>query len=166
MDGTGETERWHVAAADADAAAQWRLLAWCAAHGGDELTVEVMALAGTPAPLADAFEDALSPHELAPAVRPVLEEGTGPVSLGRVRRWRLDARTLPLLRPFLPDGPLAYGAHGPGEAGWLENLAVYRAGELLLACVTHEGAGALFLHPGERAAVEALGVPLRAPGDG
>jgi hypothetical protein len=163
MDGTGETERWHVAAADAGPEVQWRMLAWCAAHGADEFTLEVMALADTPAALADAFEDDLAPFERPVAVRPVLEEVAGPVSLGRVRRWTLDAHTLRLLRRFLPGGPLAYGAHGPGEAGWLENLTLYRDGELLFAAVTHEGAGALVVRAAERAALEALGVPLRAP---
>ena len=38
-----------------------RLVAWALEHGGNEFTVEVMALQGIAAPLADAFEDALEP---------------------------------------------------------------------------------------------------------
>lgn len=157
------TEELRIAAADATPDELWRLLDWCIAHGADELTIEVMALVGTPAPLADAFEDALAPWELAPAIRPILESTTAPIYPGRVRLWSLGPQTVELLRRFLPGGPLTHGAHGVGEAGWLENLALYRGGELLFGAVTHEGEALLRAGPEERADLERLGLaPWRA----
>lgn len=154
----------YLANGDLAPAAWWRLVEWCVARGADEFTVDVMALRDTPAPLADAFEDALGARERTPEVRMMLDGGGGPSFPGVVRLWALDEASLEQLRRFLPDGPLSYGAQGIGAAGWLENLIVYREGELMLGVVTHEQEGVVRVTPAERAELEALGIPLRAAG--
>ncbi|HEU4629593.1 MAG TPA: Imm27 family immunity protein [Gemmatimonadaceae bacterium] len=132
-----------------------RLLQWLLEHGADEFTVAVRAIAGEPAPVADAFEDALAPFELPLARRPVLA-GTGLEDDSReVRRWALTADSLQALLAFLPRGLFETDV-GPG--GWLEDLAVYRRGELLLGAATHEGTGVLRLTTAEHDEVRQLGV--------
>lgn len=144
-----------------DPAAVRRLLEWCVASGADEFSLHVMALAGAPGELADAFEDALEPWARPAAVRPIVDAADGPSFPGRVRLWALDERAVPPLHRFLPLGALRLGAGEPGEAGWFENLTVYRAGELLFAALTNDGAGVLQLRAGERAQLEEAGIRLR-----
>ena len=153
-------ERWRVLDGDTDPPRLWALLEWCVAHGADEFTIDVMALVDVPAALADAFEDAMAPWTRPPAVRDVLDGAAGPAYPARVRLWTLDARTLALLRGFLPDGPLRLGAGRPGAAGWLEHLIVYRGGELLFAGLPHDGTGLLELRSGERHQLTTLGLVL------
>lgn len=154
--------RLHLAAADVEPPLLWRLLDALAARGADEFTLDVMALADVPAERADAFEDALEPWVRPPAIRPILDAAAAAPFPGRVRLWALGARTLPLLRRFLPHGTLRLDAQAPAEDGWFENLTVYRDGELVFAAVTGEGVAVLQLRPGEREELEALGIALRA----
>jgi hypothetical protein len=157
-------QRWHVLDHESDPARLWALLDWCVAHGADEFTVDVIALAGVPAALADAFEDAMEPWARPAAVRAVLDTADGPAYPARVRLWTLAPDTVALLRRFLPGGPLRLGAGQPDAAGWLENLVVYRDGAPLFGALTHEGTGVLELEPAERERVAALGLALHGPG--
>ncbi len=79
-----------------------------------------------------------------------------------MRLWTLSAESLPLLLRFLPHGLFRWP---PGPAGWLEDLTVYRAGELVLGIVTHEAEGVLRLTPAEHAEVALLGIETRAEGE-
>ena len=131
------------------------LLRWLAAAGADELTVAVRSFAGEPAPTADAFEDALAPFALPPARRRVLVDVEESDGTREVRRWTLCDESIAALLPFLARGVLH---HAPAPDGWLDDLAVYRDGELLLGIVSHEREGVLRLRDDEHAAVAALGV--------
>ena len=139
-----------------------RLLDWLLARGADEFTVAVMALGGEPARVADAFEDALAPYELPVASRRVPSGAVGAAPTRDVRRWALTVESLTELLAFLPRG--LFDAQ-PGPSGWLEDIAVYRRGELLLGVVTHEREGVLRLTPAEHREVEALGVTSSPTGE-
>ena len=139
-----------------------RLLDWLLARGADEFTVAVMALGGEPARVADAFEDALAPYELPVAPRRVPSGAAGAAPTRDVRRWALTSDSLTELLAFLPGG--LFDAQ-PGPRGWLEDLAIYRRGELLLGVVTHEREGVLRLTPAEHREVEALGVTSSPTGE-
>lgn len=154
------TTRWHLAADDADPASVRRLLDWCVARGADEFSLHVMALADAPGERADAFEDALEPWGRPAAVRSIVDATDGPCFPGRVRLWALDEGAVPLLHRFLPLASLRLGAGEPGEAGWFENLIVYRAGELLFAALTNDRVGVLQLRAGEREELVALGIAV------
>ena len=153
-------ERWQVLDRETDPWRIWGFLEWCVAQGADEFTVDVMALVDVPAALADGFEDAMAPWTRPSAVRHVLDGVADPPYPAQVRLWTLEAHTLALLRRFLPGGPLRLGPGQPDAAGWLENLVVYRGGELLFAGLTHDGAGVVALRSGEREPVTALGLVL------
>ena len=132
-----------------------RLLAWLLAHGADEFTIAVKALRDEPGPVADAFEDALAPFELPAARRPTPDADAATELTRHVRRWALTADSLAALLPFL-----SLGLFEPrvGPSGWLEDLAIRRRGEPLLAVHTHEREAVLRLTPAEHAEVESLGV--------
>ncbi|NUO64275.1 MAG: hypothetical protein HOQ11_17690 [Gemmatimonadaceae bacterium] len=134
----------------------WRLLRYLLDRGADEWTIEVMALRDTLAPFADAFEDEMAPFERQAAPRPMWDAETRVVAVRPVRLWTLDERSLTRLRSFLDEGLF----HSPpGPDGWLENLAVFRAGELVLGVASHEGEAVLRLTAREHAEVTALGTP-------
>jgi hypothetical protein len=131
------------------------LLRWLLAAGADELTVTVLAFAGERAEVADGFEDALEPYALPLARRRVLVDADGPGSTREVRRWRLSAASLEAFLPFVSRG-LFHCA--PGPAGWLEDLAINRDGELMLGVLSSQQEGTLRLSADEHAAVARLGV--------
>lgn len=138
------------------------LLRWLLAHGADELSITVMAFHGKPARIADEFEDVLGPFERPPALRRVLTARTPGELTREVRLWSFSAASLPLLLRFLPHGLFRWP---PGPDGWLEDLTVYRAGELVLGVVTHEAEGVLRLMPDEHAAVALLGIRTSPEGE-
>ena len=140
-----------------------RLLHWLLERGADEFTVAVMALGGEPARVADAFEDALAPFELPAARRPTPDADAATELTRHVRRWALTADSLAALLPFL-----SLGLFEPrvGPSGWLEDLAIRRRGEPLLAVHTHEREAVLRLTPAEHAEVESLGVASWTGGAG
>lgn len=148
----------HVLSADTvHAPESRRLLAWLLEQGADEFTIEVMAMQGTDAPVADAFEDALDPWALPIARRRVVYRWTDRDGTREVRRWRLTAESLALLEEFLPDGILASDVH---DRGWFEDLAIYRGGALRLGVISHEREGYIRLDGGDLATLLALGVPV------
>lgn len=139
------------------AAGSRRLLAWALAHGADQFTLDVRAIAGVEAPLADAFEDTLGVWETTPARRRVPYRWTAPDCTRDVRLWTLTAESLALLEPFFPDGLFTHGVH---ERGWLEDPVFYRHGEFLLGVVTHEREGLIRITPDEERELIGLGIPL------
>jgi len=141
------------------AAATGPLLRALVAMGADELTVAVRSLADEAAPVADAFEDALALFELPPARRRVLVDVEESDGTRTVRRWTLSEASVAALLPFLARGPLH---HAPTPEGWLEDLVVYRGGEIVLGVVSHEREGVLRLGAAEHAAIAALGVRSHA----
>jgi hypothetical protein len=139
-----------------------RLLRYLLEHGADEFSVTVMTLQDVQAPFADAFEDELGPHELPMAVRRVSTAATADDSRRPVRLWTFSEETLERLLSFLDEGLF----HSPaGPDGWLEDLTLYRGGELVLGLVSHERGGALRLTREEHAQVAALGIPSAATAD-
>ena len=131
------------------------LLRYLLHRGADELSIVVMALQETQAPFADAFEDAMAPFERAVAPRRIPGAVEGQPMPSDIRLWTLDATSLERLLGFLDEGIF----HCPaGPDGWLEDLRVYRAGELLLGIVSHEREAVLRLTPQEHADVRGLGI--------
>ncbi|HEY0996229.1 MAG TPA: hypothetical protein VGD77_09585 [Gemmatimonadaceae bacterium] len=131
------------------------LLHWLAAHGADEFSVTVMALDDMQAPYADAFEDELEEFEKADAVRVLPSSSLGEEPKRPVRLWALDEESLPILLSYLDDGLFELA---PGPDGWLEDLAIFRKGELVLGVVSHEREGVLRLTAREHEQVAALGI--------
>lgn len=131
-----------------------RLLRYLLDRGADEFSITVMALQETQAPFADAFEEELGPFERGIALRAVTEI-TEPPALRPVRLWLLNDESLHRLLSFFDDGLF----HSPvGPDGWLEDLTVYRSGELILGLMSHHREGVLQLDPDEYAALTALGI--------
>lgn len=126
-------------------------------RGADEFSITVMALQDTQAPFADAFEDELGPFERDAAMREVVSAGVELGTVRPVRLWSLDRESLARLLTFFDDGLF----HSPaGPDGWLENLAIYRAGVLVFGIMSHEREGVLQLAPDEYAAIAALGISM------
>ena len=132
-----------------------RLLRYLLAHGADEFSITVMALQDTPAPFADAFENELGPYERPAARRRVLTDADGSDFARSVRLWTLNEASLQRLLRFVDHGLFNAPA---GPDGWLEDLAIYREGELLLGIVSHENEGVLRLTQQEHAEVVVIGV--------
>ena len=136
-----------------------RLLRYLLDRGADELSITVMALQDVQAPFADAFEDELGPHERPAAERRVLTASAKGDVVRPVRLWTFDATTLDRLLSFAHEGLFRWPA---GPDGWLEDLTIYRKGELVLGLVSHEMEGVLRLTHEEHLEVAALGVPSEA----
>lgn len=134
-----------------------RLLRYLLQRGADEFSIEVMALQDTPAPFADAFEDELGRYERAAANRRVISGADAHDLMRSVRLWTFNAESLERLLSFVDEGLFHWPA---GPDGWLEDLTVYRRGELLLGLASHEREGVLRLMPQELAAVAALDIPF------
>lgn len=136
-----------------------RLLRFLMDRGADEFTITVMAMQDTQAAFADTFEDELGPFERDVAMREVVSDDMELGTVRPVRTWSLDRESLARLLTFFDDGLF----HSPaGPDGWLENLAIHRAGELVFGIVSHHRAGVLRLAPGEYDALAALGIPTTA----
>ena len=69
--------------------------------------------------------------------------------------------TAEALRPFFPAGLFTYPA-GEWITGCIENPTIYRAGQIMLAIVSHEREGVLELTSEEQRAVATLGIATRA----
>ncbi|HVX41975.1 MAG TPA: hypothetical protein VHB25_20605 [Gemmatimonadaceae bacterium] len=116
-----------------------------------------MALQDTQAPFADAFEDELGPFERPAARRRVITGADGQDRSRDVRLWSLDETSLEHLSSFMDSGIFHVPA---GPDGWLEDLTIYRRGELVLGLVSHEQEGVLGLTDAELAEVAALDIPF------
>ena len=133
-----------------------RLLRHLLSRGADEFTITVMALQDIPAPFADAFEDELAPFARPAAERRVVTAASRSDHTTLVRLWSFNERSLERLISFLDEGLFHWPA---GPDGWLEDLTIYRRGELVLGLVSHEQAGVLRLTAREHAEVAALDIP-------
>lgn len=133
-----------------------RLLRYLLEHGADEFTITVMALQDTLAPFADAFEDELAPFARRIAPRRMVTAASPSETIHPVRLWALNERSLARLLTFLDDGIFHMPA---GPDGWLEDLAMFRRGELMLGVASHEREAMLRLMPQEHREVAALGIP-------
>lgn len=134
-----------------------RLLRYLLERGADEFSITVVALQDTPAPFADAFEDELARYERAAARRRVLSGVDAHDLVRPVRLWTFNEESLERLLSFVDRGLFRWPA---GPDGWLEDLLVYRYGELVLGLVSHEQEGVLRLTPQELAEVAALDIPF------
>ena len=132
-----------------------RLLRYLLEHGADEFSITVMALQDTQAPFADAFEDELGPYERPAASRRVLARTAANVVQRTVRLWSFHEQSLARLLSFVDTGLFHWP---PGPDGWLEDLTIYRRGELILGLVSHELEGVLRLTRSEHNAVAAFGI--------
>jgi hypothetical protein len=136
-----------------------RLLRYLLDRGADEFSLTVMALQGVSAPFADAFEDELGPFERPAERRRVVYDADGMDLSRSVRLWTLNDDSLAKLLTFLDSGVFRWPA---GPDGWLEDLTLYRRGDLVLALVSHEQEGVLRLTRDELADVAALDIPFEA----
>ncbi len=119
----------------------WRLLDWCLARGADEFG---LAFLGPPYLPNTAW--AVVDELLATFRRRVASAGD---------RWRLTAETVAVLHSVLAGGLFAFT---PGESS-LQDLTVYRGGDVLLRIVTGEGEGMLQLRDDEESALERARLP-------
>lgn len=133
-----------------------RLLRYLLAHGADEFSITVLALQDTQAPFADAFEDELGAYERPAAARRVLTAAEAGDVTRTVRLWAFNEASLARLLSFMDTGLLHWPA---GPDGWLEDLTVYRAGELALGLVSHAHEGVLRVTRKEHADLAALDIP-------
>lgn len=133
-----------------------RLLRYLLARGADEFSITVMALQDTQAPFADRFEDELAPYERGVDMRRVITSDPSGETTRPVRLWAYNQASLDRLLSFVDSSVLHWPA---GPDGWLEDLAVYRHGELLLGLVSHEREGVLRLTRAEHAEVAVLDIP-------
>jgi hypothetical protein len=134
-----------------------RLLRHLLEHGADEFSISVMALQDTPAPFADAFEDELGPYERPAMRRRVISDADSLDPTRLVRLWSLNKESIERLLSFV-DTDLFHWP--PGPDGWLEDLILYRRGELVLGLVSHEREGVLRLTPNELAEVASMDIPF------
>lgn len=139
-----------------------RLLRYLLEHGADEFSITVMALEDTQAPFADAFEDELGPYERPLATRRVLPAAAGQSLTRTVRLWSFNDASLARLLSFVDTGLFHWPA---GPDGWLEDLSIYRHGELVLGLVSHEHEGVLRVTHQEHDAVAALDIPSEPAGE-
>jgi hypothetical protein len=144
-------------AADLGAPESRRLLDWAVARGADELTLRVLSIEGTEAPLADAFEDALAPWARAAAERPLPLGVGGVVELHLVRLWALTPESVARLGDFLVDGLFS---NRVDERGWFEDPTVYRRGALLIGVLTHDREGLLRVTDEEAQELASLGLRI------
>lgn len=140
-----------------------RLLRYLLAHGADEVSITVMALEDTLAPFADAFEDELGAYSRPVASRRVLTRAATTDSTRDVRLWTFNEGSVGRILSFLDMGLF----HCPaGPDGWLEDLTIYRHGELVLGLISHELVGVLRLTHPEHADVAALDIPTEPIAEG
>jgi hypothetical protein len=139
----------------------WQLVDFCVAHGATEFTVCFMTMQGSAAPNIVEVKAALRPFELAEAPRQLMTVLVGQPQVQPTRLWRLVPEAVTALQRFLAEGLFDYPS-ADWDAGWLEDLTVYRRGEVMLGVVSHEGEGLLTLSAGEHSEVEALGIRTQA----
>jgi hypothetical protein len=137
----------------------WPILQWASRIGADEFSYECLG-GRTPRPVrCEQVETVLLPFHKGHQHRPTLTMRATDVGARLVPLWRLDQMSLAIMRDLIwPDGILA--DHQGEDAGWLEDLTIYRRGELLLGAITHEHTLAIEASDEEFAALRAGGLPL------
>jgi hypothetical protein len=130
----------------------WRLARWWVEEGADEFTVRVLC-ADDQGTRADQFEDTFAGRFIATDLRHLVAAPDEEPER-HVRVWRLDEEALQALRAFLPDGLFT---HRVDPHGWLEDLMLFRDGELVLGVVTHQREGLVRVTADELRELERIG---------
>lgn len=151
----------HLFANDYTPLKSWELVLWCKAHGVDEETVHVMTTGGASVDFSGHFDEAMTPFRLPNAPRRHLTAYSDGQFIRTAELWKLTSASLAALQTFLPEGIFTYQSD---EDAWLEDLTLYRQGELMLGVVSHEGEGILRVTPEERQSLERDGFPFRISG--
>jgi hypothetical protein len=111
---------------------------------------------GAESPVWAQFAHAVAPFTLGEHVRRLMSGRTVDDLIRPTELWTLNEPTIKALRDAFPLGFLQYY---PADDGWLEDLVLYRDGELMLGAITHEGAAVLRVSPDESAAFTEAGFP-------
>lgn len=130
----------------------WRLARWWLEQGADEFTVRVLCAEGQ-GTRADQFEDIFDDRFVETDLRHVVA-ALDEESERHVRLWRLDEEALQALRSFLPDGLFTQRVD---PHGWLEDLMLFRSGELVLGVVTHQREGLVRVRADQLRELERIG---------
>lgn len=146
-----------IRARDFSADQSWQLLNWCAQHGGDEFTVQMLWLGDSPAPFLDRVRRELTPFERSIAPRERMTVYAGNDIVQPTELWSLTAASMALLKSYMPDGLFMYPTTDWDE-GCLEDPIIYRGERPMLGIVSHEREGVLMLTDLEHQAVASLGI--------
>jgi hypothetical protein len=146
----------YFAKADITPEQSWKLLAWCAAHGADEFTIDGITVGRTEGPKSTAFFASLQPYARAEAQRRHLSGRTADDLVRRTSLWTLSSQTIALLRVAMPGGIFDYKAGGDP---WLEDIALYRNREYMAGVITHERGGVIRATPQEVAELDQIPFP-------
>ena len=148
----------YFAKADITPDQSWQLVDWCSLHGADEFTIEGITVGRKEGPKSTAFFASLQPYTRPAARRRRLEGRTLDDFIRQTSLWTLSSHTVALLRAAMPEGIFHYEA---GADPWLENLVLYRNGELMAGVITHEDGGVLRVTPQELAELDQMRFPHR-----
>jgi hypothetical protein len=146
------TRSWFFTPALLGVKESWRLARWCVEHGADEFSVRVLC-AEDQGTRADEFEDAFADRFIATDLRRVAAAPADEAAR-HLRLWRLDEDALEALRPFLEDGLFT---HRVDPHGWLEDVMLFRDGQLMLGVVTHQREGVVNVTSDELRELERIG---------
>jgi hypothetical protein len=135
----------------------WTLLDWCRSHGADEFTITGL-VAGTESERMRAFFQGLAPAALPPTRRRMLSAPSADKLTREVALWKLNDRTIGLLRAALPMG---FTSREDDIDLWLEDLTVYRDGDFNMGVLSHEGGGVLRVTEVELGELRAASFPDR-----
>jgi hypothetical protein len=130
----------------------WRLVRWCVERGAGEFTVRVFRAEGQ-GTRADEFEDRFDERFVATDLRRVVAAHEDEPAR-HVRFWHVDEDAVQALRPFLPDGVFT---HRVDPHSWLEDLILFRDGQLMLGAVTHQREGSVRVTVDELRELERIG---------
>lgn len=151
-----------IRAADFTPASSWELARAIQRLGADEFSVSELFVGDRP-PTFEWLRSPLAEYARLEAPREVLSylERASPIQ--SVLLWTLNPQSINAVARIMSGGLFQYelDLHN----GWIENPTFYRAGELVLGIVSHEGEGLLRLTESEIAQLRAAGVPLRTSGE-
>jgi len=134
----------------------WRLVEWCHRAGADEFSLTILAALPDAQEVCQAFDQAFSRFRRDPAPRQGVMAYAGEEWVRSVPLWSLTLESIDQLRQAFPGGVFSLGMRS--DVAWLENVCLYREGELLLGVVTHELLGTLRVTQVERAELDRLGI--------
>lgn len=134
-----------IDARDYDILRGWQLVEWCCTHGANEWSLNVMIVDNADNTWLSRFDEATLPYAL-PNGRRVL-----------------NTAALVYLHDLLPSGLFQYR---PNDAGWFEDLTLYRNGEPMLEVSSHNGEAYLFVTSDERLGLERAGLPFSVREEG
>ena len=126
---------------DVTASQGWDLLSWCRSHGADDFSLTAL-VSPVESGRMKAFFARLDVYSKSNAVRHQLAAAPGEAAQRDTRLWRLTEQTEAILRESWGVG---FVSNEYDVDLWLEDLAVYRAGDLMMGVVSHENGGVLRL---------------------